>query len=125
LPAGDADIPGSIVYAAVMRAFGQLNDRSTLDFIFRAAGDFDPYVRTQTFEALRRLDPLGEDMRSRIAVREALNDPRDSVVRIACQLAAQYHDGDTVPALRHLAETRPEFTASVYDALRQLDQTMR
>ena len=125
LPAGDADIPGSIVYAAVIRAFGQLNDRSTLDFIFRAAGDFDPYVRTQTFEALRRLDPLGEDMRSRLAVREALNDPRDSVVRIACQLAAQYHDGDTVPALRHLAETRPEFTASVYDALRQLGQTVR
>ena len=125
LPAGDADIPGSIVYAAVIRAFGQLNDRSTLDFIFRAAGDFDPYVRTQTFEALRRLDPLGEDMRSRIAVREALNDPRDSVVRIACQLAAQYHDGDAVPALRYLAETRPEFTASVYDALRQLGQTVR
>ena len=47
------------------------------------------------------------------------------VVRIACQLAAQYHDGDTVPALRHLAETRPEFTASVYDALRQLGQTVR
>jgi len=125
LPVGDADIPGSIVYAAVIRAFGQLNDRSTLDIIFRAAGDFDPYVRTQTFEALRRLDPLGEDMRSRIAVREALNDPRDSVVRIACQLAAQYHDGDTVPALRYLAETRPEFTASVYDALRQLGQTVR
>ena len=125
LSAGDADIPGSIVFAAVMRAFGQLNDRSTLDFIIRATGDFDPYVRTQAFEALRRLDPLGEDMRSRIAVREALNDPRDSVVRIACQLAAQYRDVDATPALRRLAETRPEFTASVYDALRQLGQEVR
>lgn len=125
LSAGDADIPGSIVFAAVMRAFGQLNDRSTLDFIIRATGDFDPYVRTQAFEALRRLDPLGEDMRSRIAVREALNDPRDSVVRIACQLAAQYRDVDAAPALRRLAETRPEFTASVYDALRQLGQEVR
>lgn len=125
LSAGDADIPGSIVFAAVMRAFGQLNDRSTLDFIIRATGDFDPYVRTQAFEALRRFDPLGEDMRSRIAVREALNDPRDSVVRIACQLAAQYRDVDAAPALRRLAETRPEFTASVYDALRQLGQEVR
>ncbi len=125
LSAGDADIPGSIVFAAVMRAFGQLNDRSTLDFIIRATGDFDPYVRTQAFEALRRLDPLGEDMRSRIAVREALSDPRDSVVRIACQLAAQYRDVDAAPALRRLAETRPEFTASVYDALRQLGQEVR
>jgi len=125
LSAGDADIPGSIVYAAVIRAFGQLNDRGTLDFIIRTTGDFDPYVRTQAFEALRRLDPLGEDMRSRIAVRESLSDPRDSIVRIACQLTAQYRDVDAAPALRRLAETRPEFTATVYDALRQLGQAVR
>src|SRR5205823_5601968 len=42
LPVGDPDIPGSIVYAAVIRALGQLNDRNTLDFIIRAANDFDP-----------------------------------------------------------------------------------
>jgi HEAT repeat protein len=31
LPAGDADIPGSIVYAAVIRAFGKFNDRSSVE----------------------------------------------------------------------------------------------
>ncbi|HTD20617.1 MAG TPA: HEAT repeat domain-containing protein, partial [Ktedonobacteraceae bacterium] len=30
---GDAEIPSSIVYAAVIRALGQLNDRTALDFI--------------------------------------------------------------------------------------------
>src|SRR6266568_3516503 len=120
LTAGDPDIPGSIVYAAVIRAVAELNDHSALDFIIRAAGDFDPYVRTQAFEALRRLDPTGQDMRSRMLVREALSDPRDSVVRIACQLAAQYHDVDAAASLRQLAETRPEFAAPAYDALRQL-----
>ncbi len=120
LTTGDADIPGSIVYAAVIRALGELGDRSALDFIIRATGDFDPYVRTQAFEALRRIDPMGEELRSRMAVREALSDPRDSVVRIACQLAAQYRDVDAVPFLRHLAETRPEFAAPAYDALRYL-----
>ena len=120
LAVGDPDIAGSIVYAAVIRAVAELNDHSALDFIIRAAGDFDPYVRTQAFEALRRLDPTGQDMRSRMFVREALSDPRDSVVRIACQLAAQYHDVDAAASLRQLAETRPEFAAPAYDALRQL-----
>ncbi len=125
LPVGDADIPGSIVYAAVIRAFGQLNDRSTLNIVLPATNDFDPYVRTSAFETLRRLDPLGEDTDSRVAIREALNDPRESIVRLACQLAAQYRDAEAVPALRYLAQTRPEFTASVQDALRQLGQTVR
>jgi len=120
LSTGDADIPGSIIYAAVIRALGQFNDSSTLNFIISATSDFDPYVRTSAFEALRRIDPLGEDIRSRIAVREALNDPRDSVIRIACQLAAQYRDSEAIPTLRYLAQTRPEFTASVQDALRKL-----
>jgi HEAT repeat protein len=133
LLAGDSDIPGSVVYAAVIRAFGQFNDRSSversgarldLDFIISATGDYDPYVRTSAFETLRRLDPLGEDVRSRVAAREALNDPRENVVRIACQLVAQYHDGEAVSTLRYLAQTRPEFTASVQDALRQLGQTV-
>jgi len=120
LTAGDADIPGSIVYAAVIRALGELGDRSTLDFIIHATGDFDPFVRTQAFEGLRRLDPMGEELRSRMAVREAMNDPRDSVVRVACQLVAQYRDVDAVPSLRRLAETRPEYAAPAYDALRYL-----
>ncbi len=122
LPVGDADIPASIVYAAVVRAFGQFGDHNALDFTLRAANDFDPYVRTQAFEALRRLDPHGEDVRSRMAVREALDDPRDGVVHIACQLVAQYHDSDAVSALHRLAETRPECAASARDALRQLGQ---
>jgi HEAT repeat protein len=117
---GDADIPGSIVYAAVVRALGQLNDRTILDFISRAANDFDPYVRTEALEALRRLDPTGSDSRSQQAVREALSDPRASLVRLACQILVQYHDGGALPTLQQVAQARPDVAAAAYDALRQL-----
>ena len=122
LAAGDADIPGSIVYAAVIRALGQLNDRDTLDFITRGANDFDPYVRTEALEMLKRIDPTGSDMRSQATVREALNDPRDSTVRLACQLVAQYRDTSAIPSLQHITQTRPEAAAAAYDALHQLGQ---
>ena len=117
---GDAEIPGSIVYGAAIRTFAQFNDRSTLDFILRAANDFDPYVRAQALEALKSIDPSGEDARTRTVVREALNDPRDTVVRVACQLITQYHDVESANALRLLAELRPEFATSVQETLRQL-----
>jgi hypothetical protein len=117
---GDAEIPGSIVYGAAIRTFAQFNDRSTLDFILRAANDFDPYVRAQALEALKSIDPSGEDARTRTVVREALNDPRDTVVRVACQLITQYHDLESANALRLLAELRPEFATSVQETLRQL-----
>ena len=116
---GDAEIPSSIVYAAVIRAFGQLNDRTALDFIIRSANDFDPYVRTEVLEALKRIDPTGSDMRSQQTAREALNDPRDSVVRLACQLVAQFRDTSAVPTLQRLTQTRPEVAATAYDVLRQ------
>jgi HEAT repeats/PBS lyase HEAT-like repeat len=116
---GDAEIPSSIVYAAVIRALGQLNDRTALDFIIRSANDFDPYVRTEVLEALKRLDPTGSDMRSQQVAREALNDPRDSVVRLACQLVAQFRDTSAVPTLQRLTQTRPEVAAAAYDVLRQ------
>src|SRR5690348_14146760 len=92
LPASDPDIPASIVYAAAIRTFAQLNDRSALDVVLQATHDFDPYVRTSALEALKSLDPRGEDQRSRMVAREMLNDPRDTVVRVACQLTAQYRD---------------------------------
>ena len=117
---GDAEIPGSIVYGAAIRTFAQFNDRSTLDFILRAANDFDPYVRAQALEALKSIDPSGEDAHTRTVVREALNDPRDTVVRVACQLITQYHDVESANALRLLAELRPEFATSVQETLRQL-----
>jgi hypothetical protein len=116
---GDAEIPSSIVYAAVIRALGQLNDRTALDFIIRSANDFDPYVRTEVLEALKRLDPTGSDMRSQQVAREALNDPRDSVVRLACQLVAQFRDTSAVPTLQRLTQTRPEVAAAAYDVLQQ------
>ncbi|MFL5624491.1 MAG: HEAT repeat domain-containing protein [Ktedonobacteraceae bacterium] len=122
LPPGDADIPGSIVYAAIIRALGQLNDRTTLDFVSRAANDFDPYVRTEVLEAVKRLDPTGTDTRSQQLVREALNDPRDSVVRLASQMVAQYRDVSAVPALHGLSQARPEVAPAAQDALRQLGQ---
>jgi HEAT repeat protein len=116
---GDAEIPSSIVYAVVIRALGQLNDRTALDFIIRSANDFDPYVRTEVLEALKRLDPTGSDMRSQQVAREALNDPRDSVVRLACQLVAQFRDTSAVPTLQRLTQTRPEVAAAAYDVLQQ------
>jgi HEAT repeat protein len=122
LPSEDVDIPGSIVYAAVLRAFGQLNDRGTLDFVLYAANDFDPFVRVEVLEALKQIDPVSDDARSRITAREALNDPRDSVVRIACQVVTQYRDTSAFPVLQRLTETRPEVAAAAYDALRQLGQ---
>jgi len=122
LELGDPDIPTSIVYGAAIRAFGQLGDRGTIDLVERAASDFDPYVRTQALDALKSIDPNGEEMRSRMMAREALSDPRDTVVRAACQLVMQYHDTDAVPLLRTLAEIRPELAAAANEALRRLGQ---
>ena len=121
LAVGDAEIPASIVFGAAIRTFAQFGDRSALDLVLQAAKDFDPYVRTQALEALKSIDPHGEGFRTRMVVREALNDPRDTVVRVACQLIAQYQDLESVTSLRVLAETRPEFASSVQDALRQLE----
>ena len=122
LQSGDADIPGSIVYAAVVRAAGHLGDSTVLDGVLQATKDFDPYVRTQALEALKRLDPAGGDIRSRVTAREELNDPRDSVIRVACQLLVQYHDQDAIPALQNLMEARPELSYLAQDALHQIRQ---
>ncbi len=109
LPLGDADIPGSVVYASAVHACGLLGDRNALDMTLRAINDFDPYVRIQALDALKTLDAHGEDFRSRAAAREALNDPRDTVVRMACQLVLQYRDTDAHSALRRIIETRPNW----------------
>lgn len=120
LPVNDPDIPASIVYAAAIRTFAQLSDRSALDLVLQASNDFDPYVRTSALEALKSIDPRGEDPRSRVVARNLLNDPRDTVVRVACQLTAQYRDMEAIPWLQRLAETRPEFVPSAQSALKQL-----
>jgi HEAT repeat protein len=122
LPFGDIEIPSSIVYAAVIRACGQLGDPGTLDSVLPATRDFDPYVRAQALEAMRNLDPSGNDSRSRTAVKDALVDPRDSIVRTASQIVVQYRDLDAIPALRYMAETRPELAQAAHDALRKLGQ---
>jgi hypothetical protein len=122
LPFDDVDIPGSMVYGAVIRTFGQLNDRGTLEGVLRAANDFDPFVRVEVLEALKRIDPTGDDARSQAAAREALSDPRDAVASLACQAVAQYRDTTAIPALHRLVETRPEVAAAASDALRQLGQ---
>ena len=120
LAAGDKDIPGSILYAAVLRASGQFGEREALESTLHATSDFDPYVRTQALEALKRIDPKADDIRSRLAAREALNDSRDTVVRVACQLVVQYRDTDAVPVLRGLIEKRNDLSPVAYDTLRQL-----
>ncbi|GAC1459145.1 MAG: hypothetical protein PVSMB2_16760 [Ktedonobacteraceae bacterium] len=120
LAAGEKEIPGSILYAAVLRAGGQLGEREALENTQSATHDFDPYVRTQAIEALKRIDSRGEDIRSRIAAREALNDTRDTVVRAAAQLVVQYRDSDAIPVLRGLVDARNDLSPVAYDALRQL-----
>lgn len=120
LPGGDSDIPASIVYGAALRTFAQFRDRAMLDHVLYAANDFDPYVRTQAAEALKNVDPQGEDARSRGVARVLLNDQRDAVVRVACQLLAQYHDSESIPLLTRLIETRPEYASMAQDALRRL-----
>ena len=120
LAPGDKEIPGSILYAAVLRADGQFGEREALESTLSATRDFDPYVRTQAIEALKRIDARGEDIRSRIAAREALNDPRDTVVRAAAQLVVQYRDSDAIPVLRGLVDARNDLSPTAYDALRQL-----
>jgi HEAT repeat protein len=120
LPTGAPEIPASIVYGAALRTFAQFRDRGTLDLVLRAAGDFDPYVRTQALEALKNVDPQGEDPRSRSVARDLLNDPRDTVVRAACQIVAQYRDVEAIPLLSRLEETHPEYSSNVQDALRLL-----
>ncbi len=122
LPPGDLDIPGSIVYAAVIHAYGLLGNRTVMEKILLATRDLDPYVRSQALDAVKRLDPHGEDQHSRMAVREALHDPRESIVRSACQLVVQYRDSEAVSALRQLIQTRPELAYLAQDALRQLAQ---
>lgn len=123
LPAGDANIPGSIVYAAVIHACGELGGQDARDSTLQATNDFDPYVRTQAIDTLKRLDPTGDEPRSRMAAREALDDPSEEVVRAACQLILQYRDTGAVPSLQRLVETRRDLASVAYDTLRQLEVT--
>jgi hypothetical protein len=122
LPLGDDDVPGSIVYAAVIRSLGKLGDRNILGMLQTSSRDFDPYVRTQTLTALKQLDPNGEVALSHTISRDLLTDPNDNVARTACQLIAQYHDNDAAAILHQLTETRPALSAAAYDALRQIGQ---
>ncbi len=120
LPTGDPEIPGSIVYASVLRAIGLLGDRSALNDALHAVNDFDPYVRVQALEAIKRFDPNGEDPRSRQAAREALNDPRENNIRVAAQLVRHYRDNEARPLLQQLIETRPTLSGLAYETLRHL-----
>lgn len=122
LSSGNPSIPGSIVYGAVIRATSQLGNAGLLGSILPAANDFDPYVRTQALEAIKRLDPGGQDARSRQVVREALSDPRDSIVRLACQMVGQYRDVDSITTLRQLRDTRPNVGLAAANALRFIGQ---
>ncbi len=121
LPIDDPEVAGSILFGAIVRAFGLLGDQHMLETVLRAANDFDPYVRVLALHAIKPLDPKLEDTRSLLAAREALNDPNENVIRAACQLLAYYHDRDSIPLLRQLVTTRPLLAPVGYDTLRQLD----
>jgi len=121
LPNGDVEIPGSILYAAVIRSCGLLGDHAALNDILGASDDFDPYVRIQALEAIKRLDPRGEDPGSRRVARAALNDPRENNIRVACQLVQQYHDVEAASVLQHLIDTHPALSGLAYETLRHLN----
>lgn len=122
LPLGDGDVPGSIVYAAVIRSLGKLGDLTVLGTLQTTSRDFDPYVRTQALTALKQLDPRGEIAISHIISRDLLTDPNDNVARTACQLTGQYQDREATSTLHYLVETRPALSAAAYEALRQIGQ---
>jgi HEAT repeat protein len=122
LPLGDGDVPGSIVYAAVVRSLGKLGDRNALGALQAASRDFDPYVRAQALTSLKQLDPQGEVALSRTISRDLLTDPNDNVARAACQLIGQYHDNEATATLHRLIETRPALSSAAYEALRQIGQ---
>lgn len=122
LPLDDDNVTGSIIYGSVVRAFGLLGAREMLDTALRATSDFDPYVRIQGVEAVKRLDPSAEDLRSLLMARELLNDPADGVTRAASQLLVQYRDRDSISLLRRVIEVRPQLAAVAYDALQQLER---
>ncbi|GCF07788.1 HEAT repeat domain-containing protein [Dictyobacter arantiisoli] len=120
LPAGDANIPGSIVYAAIIHACGLIGDRTIMHGVWDATQDLDPYVRTQALEALRQLDPEGSLPQSKHAARNALNDPRETIVRLALQLILQYADMEAISTMEQSAEEHPELASTINDTIRQL-----
>jgi HEAT repeat protein len=118
----DVYVAGSIIYGAVVRACSLLGERDTLTEALRATDDFDPYVRVQGIEAIKRLDASAEDLRSLLTARERLNDPADAVVRAASQLLVQYRDKESIPRLRALVSARPQLAPALTEALRQLER---
>ncbi|MBX5450722.1 HEAT repeat domain-containing protein [Thermogemmatispora sp.] len=124
LPPGDKHVPGSILAVAVLRALAQLATREGLDLVVQACRDFDPVVREAALEALMRLDGRGELRISRMAMREALSDQAPAVAALACHLAAQYQDRESLPALRYLLQSGPPVREAAAAALARLEQAV-
>ena len=120
LPNGNEHIPGSIVYTAVLRALGTMRARVGLENALQATLDMDPYVRSIALETIGTIDERGEDKRSRIAVRQALQDPSETVINAASQVIIRFQDYEALPLLQELATTRPELTTLVQTTLRAL-----
>nr|BBH95330.1 hypothetical protein KTA_35290 [Thermogemmatispora argillosa] len=124
LPPEDEHVPGSILAVAVLRALAQLATREGLDLVAQACHDFDPVVREAALETLMKLDAHGEQRLSRMLMREALSDQAPGVAALACHLAAQYHDRESLPALRYLLQSRPSVREAAAAALAQLEQAV-
>ncbi|WP_376794329.1 HEAT repeat domain-containing protein [Thermogemmatispora sp.] len=124
LPPEDEHVPGSILAVAVLRSLAQFGARESLDLVVQASHDFDPVVREAALEALMRLDARGEQWASRMAMREALSDQSPAVARLACRLAAQFQDRESLPALRYLLQSRPAVREAAAAALAQLEQAV-
>lgn len=120
----DEHVPGSVLAVNVLRALALLGVSESLDLVVQACRDFDPVVREAAFEALMKLDASGEQWNSRMAMREALSDPAPAVTALACRLAAQYRDRESLPALRYLLQSRPSVREAAAAALAQLEQAV-
>jgi hypothetical protein len=119
-PPADEQVPGSIVYIAILRTLAQLHAPASLPIILNATTDLDHYVRATAIEAIRMLDPNGKEPHSRTAVRAALQDPSEIVVHAASQAIISFQDKEAIALLQNLEAQSSDLKQMIQETLRSL-----